>query len=114
MSRRGHLPGAAELLEATAGPDRAPGAAAAVAAGPGSSGSGGLSPTGRERHAQKITVYLSEEELLTLERARLSLRTRYGVAADRGRLVRAAVAVAVADLEEQGDRAAWVRALRAP
>jgi hypothetical protein len=36
--------------------------------------------SGREKHTQKITVYLSAEELLDLERARLAL-LRYGVAA---------------------------------
>src|SRR5437660_44030 len=31
-------------------------------------------PSGRERHDEKITVYLSPEELVDLERARLTLR----------------------------------------
>ena len=102
MSSRHRLPAAAELLEATAGPERAT---------PGLTGSGA---TGRQRHTQKITVYLSEEELLALERARLALRSRYAVTADRGRLVRAAVACALADLDARGEDAAWVGALRAP
>ncbi|HYX58088.1 MAG TPA: hypothetical protein VE888_03660, partial [Streptosporangiaceae bacterium] len=55
----------------------------------------------RERHAQKITVYLSAEELLDLERARLAL-LRYGAAADRGRIVREAIAVLLADLDARG------------
>ena len=32
------------------------------------------SPSGRERHDEKITVYLSPEELYDLEQARLALR----------------------------------------
>jgi hypothetical protein len=57
--------------------------------------------SGRERHTQKITVYLSAEELLDLERARLAL-LRYGAAADRGRIVREAIAVLLADLDARG------------
>ena len=40
--------------------------------------------TGRERHDQKITVYLSAAELLDLEHARLKLR-RFGFVLDRRR-----------------------------
>ena len=57
--------------------------------------------SGREKHTQKITVYLSAEELLDLERARLAL-LRYGAAADRGRLVREAIAVLLAALDARG------------
>jgi hypothetical protein len=32
------------------------------------------SPSGRERHDEKITVYLSPDELLDLDQARLQLR----------------------------------------
>ncbi len=57
--------------------------------------------SGREKHTQKITVYLSAEELLDMERARLAL-LRYGAAADRGRIVREAIAVLLADLDARG------------
>ena len=57
--------------------------------------------TGRERHDQKITVYLSASELLDLEHARLKLR-RYGFVVDRGRLVREAIAILLADLDARG------------
>jgi len=67
--------------------------------------------SGREQHTQKITVYLSSTELLDLERARLSLRA-YGIAADRGRIVREALAVLLADLDAQGDRSLVARRLR--
>ncbi|GAB3203143.1 hypothetical protein GCM10027261_43920 [Geodermatophilus arenarius] len=67
---------------------------------------------GRTRHDEKITVYLSAEELLALESARLTLRAQHGVAADRGRIVREAIAVLLADLEEQGEDSVLVRRLR--
>ena len=57
--------------------------------------------TGRERHDQKITVYLSATELLDLEHARLKLR-RFGHILDRGRLVREAIAILLADLDARG------------
>ena len=68
-------------------------------------------PTGRERHDEKITVYVSAEELMDLERARLTLRGDHGLAVDRGRIVREALAVALADLETQGDSSTLVRRL---
>ena len=68
-------------------------------------------PTGRERHDEKITVYVSAEELMDLERARLTLRGDHGLAVDRGRIVREALAVALADLEAHGDRSTLVRRL---
>jgi hypothetical protein len=85
-SRRVSLPGVAELLRSAArGPD----------------GGDQRHASGREKHTQKITVYLSAEELLDLERARLAL-LRYGAAADRGRIVREAIAVLLADLDARG------------
>ena len=69
-------------------------------------------PSGRERHEEKITVYLSPEELFDLEQARLSLRGDMGLAVDRGRIVREAVAEIVADLEAQGESSILARRLR--
>ena len=85
-SRRVSLPGVAELLRPAA---------------PGPDGGDQRQASGREKHTQKITVYLSAEELLDLERARLAL-LRYGAAADRGRIVREAIAVLLADLDAGG------------
>jgi len=68
--------------------------------------------TGRERHDEKITVYCSAEELLDLETARLTLRGEHGLAVDRGRIVREAVAVVLADLEAKGEASILVRRLR--
>ena len=73
---------------------------------------GDARPTGRERHDEKITVYCSPEELLQLEHARLALRAAHGLAVDRGRIVREAVAVVLADLEAKGDASILVRRLR--
>lgn len=72
----------------------------------------GLSENGRTKHDEKITVYCSAEELLALEGARLTLRGQYGVVADRGRIVREAIAVLLADLDEHGDDSILVRRLR--
>jgi hypothetical protein len=69
-------------------------------------------PTGRERHDEKITVYVSADELLDLEHARLTLRGDHGLAVDRGRIVREALAVVLADLDTQGDSSILVRRLR--
>ena len=80
------MPGVAELVRPAA---------------PGPDGGDHRRASGREKHTQKITVYLSAEELLDLERARLAL-LRYGAAADRGRIVREAIAVLLADLDARG------------
>ncbi|MGW5054700.1 hypothetical protein [Actinokineospora sp. NPDC004072] len=70
----------------------------------------GASP--RQKHDAKITVYISDEELLALEHARLALRAQHGVAVDRGRVVREAVAVVLADLADNGADSVLVRRLR--
>ena len=79
-------------------------------AGPGPAGDSGRQASGREAHPQKITVYLSAEELLALERARLTLRAR-GIGVDRGRLVREAIAVLISDLEAGIDASVIARRL---
>jgi hypothetical protein len=95
-SRRVRLPGVAELLRAsTRQPSVEPERQA----------------SGRESHSQKITVYLSGPELLDLERARLSLRS-YGISVDRGRIVREALAVLLADLDTAGEGSLVAQRLR--
>jgi hypothetical protein len=59
-------------------------------------------PSGRVRHDEKMTVYVTSDELLDIEHARLALRREHGLAVDRGRMVREAVALVLADLEEHG------------
>jgi hypothetical protein len=70
------------------------------------------SPSGRERHDEKITIYLSSDELFDLDQARLMLRGDLGLAVDRGRIVRESIAVIVADLEAKGDQSILARRLR--
>ncbi len=108
MSRRVSLPGAAELFRDTksAKPLSAvPPVPPEPPAPPKPRGSG------RIRHEEKITVYVSETELLALEQARLTLRARYGMAVDRGRIVREAIAAALDDLETKGGESDVVRRL---
>ncbi|MEW2247740.1 MULTISPECIES: hypothetical protein [unclassified Streptomyces] len=87
-------------------------AAGNAAAEPRRRGRAARRPSGRERHDEKITVYVSAEELMDLEHARLVLRGEHGLAVDRGRIVREAVAVVLADLETRGDASILVRRLR--
>ncbi len=68
-------------------------------------------PSGRVRHDEKMTVYVTADELLDIEHARLSLRRHQGLAVDRGRLVREAIAMALADLETNGDDSVLVQRL---
>jgi len=94
--RRVSLPGVAELLRPSA---RSPAVETERQA------------SGRESHPQKITVYMSGPELLDLERARLALRS-YGVSVDRGRIVREALAVMIADLDATGENSLVAQRLR--
>jgi hypothetical protein len=96
-SRRVSIPGVAELLRPAA-PDPV--------------ASDERQATGREKHDQKITVYLSAAELLDLEHARLALR-RLGFVIDRGRLVREAIAILLADLDARGKDSLVARRIRA-
>ncbi len=112
MARRVSLPGAAELFRGTTDatpPTREP--APSTANGRPSGRPSGL-PSGRQRHDEKITVYVSSPELLALEHARLTLRGTYGLAVDRGRVVREALAVVLTDLAAAGEDSVLVRRLR--
>ncbi|GAA0518578.1 hypothetical protein GCM10011581_23040 [Saccharopolyspora subtropica] len=104
MTRRVALPGAAELFRTTVPrTDRTDPPPAAPA---------GRTGSGRRKHDAKITVYVSDEELLSLEQARLALRADHGIAVDRGRVVREAVAVVLADLDARGADSVLVQRLR--
>lgn len=105
MNRRPSLPGAAELFRLTA------------AAAPPEVSESAEPPvqrrgSGRTKHTTKITVYVSDEELLALEQARLALRGSYSLGVDRGRVVREAIAIVLDDLETHGDASLLVRRLR--
>jgi hypothetical protein len=127
MPRRVILPGADELFRSTGSVQRAPepdevsamaashGSATAVATEPPAPMtrlSGPRHPSGRQRHDEKITVYVSPAELVDLEHARLVLRADHSLAIDRGRIVREALAVVLADLEAKGEQSILVRRLR--
>ncbi|MER7520572.1 hypothetical protein [Streptomyces sp. NPDC126499] len=103
---------AAEPRARTPEPEAAKAAAPAAAARRRGGRTTNRRPSGRERHDEKITVYVSAEELMDLEHARLVLRGEHGLAVDRGRIVREAVAVVLADLESRGDASILVRRLR--
>jgi hypothetical protein len=117
-SRRVRLPGAAELFRPTRLSPRGEGSAIADPSGASPDASAVqhlarsrvIEPTGRERHSEKITVYMSRAELIDLEHARLALRS-YGISADRGRVVREALAALLADLDANGEASLLVRRL---
>ena len=127
MSRRVSLPAADDLFRPTAPPDAtadsepsspaetAEVAAASSAASSGeSSGEAGHAPSGRVRHDEKMTIYVTADELLDIEHTRLMLRRSHGFAVDRGRLVREAVAIALEDYEKFGDDSVIVQRLMQP
>ena len=128
MSRRTALPGADELFRTTVGPapddddDAGPLRAVPDLTAPAPAARSGAAAsrvdatdrqsTGRQRHDEKITVYVSAAELMDLEQARLTLRGAHGMAVDRGRIVREALAVVLADLNAAGADSVLVRRLR--
>ena len=57
-------------------------------------------------------MYVSGDELLELEQARLTLKRDHALKVDRGRIVRAALAEVLADLERLGPDAPLVARLR--
>ena len=112
MARRVSLPAADDLFRMTAdGPEAAPRPVRAVADQPVEAETGPKKPSGRVRHDEKMTVYVTSDELLDIEHTRLMLRRANGLAVDRGRLVREAIALVLADFEANGDDSALVRRL---
>ncbi|WP_370965405.1 cobyrinic acid a,c-diamide synthase [Amycolatopsis sp. cg9] len=125
MSRRASLPGASELFRITSSPalDLPPQAPApaepAEKAKPAGTGrteqlarSAAPHGSGRTKHDAKITVYVSGDELVAMEQARLTLRAKHELVVDRGRLVREAVAVLLADFDQNGEESVLVQRLR--
>lgn len=98
------LRGEPDDAEAKPPPKAARTPAAAEAAEP-------VEASGRVRHDEKITVYLTGQELLDLEQARLRLRAEFGLSVDRGRIVREAVGELLGDLHDRGPDSAIVRRL---
>lgn len=63
------------------------------------------------RHDEKVTFYCTADDLTRLERARLSLRADHGIAADRGKVVRAALAEILDEFESRAVSSSLVRRL---
>ena len=104
MPKRVNLPGADELFG---------GAKQPVVAEPAkvSEPEPVASATKRSKHDEKITVYLSSQDLIAIEQARLQLKADFGLKIDRGRLVRESIEVALRDLAENGAHSALVASL---
>ena len=113
MARRVSLPAADDLFRPTAPADESavPAPEDRPEPEPDDGSEKRRKPSGRVRHDEKMTVYVTSDELLDLEHARLVLRRAHGLAVDRGRLVREAIAMVLADFEANGDDSALVRRL---
>lgn len=111
MNRRASLPGADELFRGSGAAEPRKDEPAPRRRGSSERSRPVTDASGRTRHDQKITVYLTEQELLDLEQSRLRLRAEYDIAIDRGRLVREAIAELLQDLHERGPDATVVRRL---
>ena len=59
-----------------------------------------------------MTVYVTSDELMEIEQVRLLLRGQHGLAVDRGRLVREALSLVLADFDAHGEDSALVGRLR--
>lgn len=119
MSRRASLPGAEELFRRTSSerarpepqekPQEAKSTKLQVASPEPPSEAQG--PRRGPKHDEKITFYCTSQDLMSLETARLKLRSEHGVAADRGRIVRAALAYVLEDFEARSDDSILLRRL---
>ena len=70
--------------------------------------------SGNHEGGEMIRQVWSSDELLALEQLRLNLRGRHGVAVDRGRIVRAAIAEALADVADNGGESRLIQRLTQP
>ena len=126
MSRRASLPGADELFRKTSDRPRetrpssetstqdAKSTKLQVATSP-SEASAEAAPAPAKpkapKHEEKITFYCTADDLMAIERTRLELRAGYGVSADRGRIVRAALAYVLEDFAARGEDSVLLRKL---
>jgi hypothetical protein len=120
VSRRASLPGAEELFRRTGAEKPRPTsetepqvskATSLQVAQKTSEPAGGETATKAPKHDEKVTFYCTGSDLMALEQARLRLRADHGIAADRGRIVRAALAYALEDFEARGDDSILLRKL---
>jgi hypothetical protein len=124
VSRRASLPGADELFRRTASDRGAPprrqedaptedakSTSLQVAQHPPETSTELEAERRGPKHDEKVTFYCTSDDLLALEKARLRLRSEHGVAADRGRIVRAALGYVLEDFEARGDDSLLLRRL---
>jgi hypothetical protein len=122
VSRRASLPGAEELFRKTSDRTREPRPSSETSkqdtkstklqvATPTSEGAEAAARPKAPKHEEKITFYCTSEDLMSIERTRLELRADYGVTADRGRIVRAALAYVLEDFTARGEDSVLLRKL---
>ena len=123
MSRRASLPGAEELFRKTSDRPRetrpssetskqdAKSTKLQVATPVSEEAPETASKPKAPKHEEKITFYCTPDDLMAIERTRLELRAAYGVSADRGRIVRAAVSFVLEDFGARGEDSVLLRKL---
>lgn len=125
MSPRASLPGAEELFRRTSPEKVAPRKPSSsdrqdskstklqVASDPADTLEEPRPAVGRKapRHEEKVTFYCTAEDLMGIEQTRLKLRAEHGVAADRGKIVRTALAYVLEDFEARADDSILLRRL---
>lgn len=124
MSRRASLPGADELFRRTTSGERPaatrreevgeqpPAVAAKLQVAPQPAVQPAEPVRKAPKHDEKVTFYCTREDLTAIERARLQLRSEHGLAADRGRIVRAALHYVLEDFEARAEDSILLRRLR--
>ena len=121
MSRRASLPGADELFRRTS-PEAREARKAAPAPEPTPVARVDKStkpqiasvtevPRKAPKHDEKVTFYCTAEDLMGLEKARLELRSQHGIAADRGRIIRAALSYVLEDFDARAEDSILLRRL---
>lgn len=114
MSPRASLPGAEELFRTTKSaprPERKESTSRQEAKSTTLQVAPAEAPNKTPRHDEKITFYCTADDLMALEGARLKLRSEHGIAADRGRIVRAAVDYVLEDFAARADDSILIRRL---
>jgi hypothetical protein len=122
VSRRASLPGAEELFRKTSDRSREPRPSSETSkqdakstklqvATPASEATDAATRPKAPKHEEKITFYCTRDDLMAIERTRLELRAGYSVTADRGRIVRAALAYVLEDFTARGEDSVLVRKL---
>ena len=116
MSPRASLPGAEELFRRTsperkAAASKQQGAKATNLQVAQSSPAAEVQAKKTPRHEEKVTFYCTPSDLLALDGARLKLRAEHGVAADRGKIVRAALSYILEDFEARSEDSILLRRL---